>query len=117
MSEENQIHIPETLSVAIHGLDDDYLADVLRPWDCYAQDWAARQILLCRFESNDLLIYPSPSGLNYRIGPIDTATFDASMTELIDADPNTTCLCWRHDGEFRDAIGNKDAGAVILGCL
>ena len=39
MTEETAITIPDDMRAAFMAFDDDYLADVLRLWDCDLGDW------------------------------------------------------------------------------
>lgn len=117
MSNEVLMHIPEETVNAIREFNDDYLADVLRPWDCYKQTWYDNFTTVCRFESNDCLVYVDEDGLNYKVGPIDTDAFDDLMAEFIGANTDDVCLCWRHDYHYGCLIGTKGLSADLLGHL
>ncbi|MEQ3363429.1 hypothetical protein [Raoultibacter massiliensis] len=116
MTSEAQTNTSDVLHEAFCKFDDDYLADVLRPWDCYEQDWYDNKTVLYRFESDDLLAREMPSGLLYEIGPIDTDAFD--MRLVVESKPESasdTCVCWRHAAGYENLIGTKSIGMVLRG--
>ena len=108
------MHIPDEMVNAIREFDDDYLADVLRPWDCYKQDWYDNFTTLYRFESNDYLVYEDKEGINYKVAPIDTSSFDESLLKLIGTNESEACLCWRYDKKAKDFIGNAHVATKVL---
>lgn len=108
MSKSEFESIPEDLEIAYQLFAEDYLADVLRPWDCYAQDWHNDHTILYRFEKNDLLIYKSNHQTFYRIGPIDTSTFGQEMLSIIGINEwDAVCLSWNYADDLKKLIGRK----------
>ncbi len=108
----------DTFIKSTKEFDTDYLADVFRPWDCYAQDWLDEMTVLFRFESNDLLVYTGENGLDCKIGPIDTSAFEDSIMDCMCVEsPKDTCLCWRHAREYRELIGTKNVRRKLFRLL
>ena len=48
MTEETAITIPDDMRAAFMAFDDDYLADVLRLWDCDLGDWCESFAIILR---------------------------------------------------------------------
>lgn len=91
--------------VKIGGKDKDYLVDVMRVWDCYAQDWVADSPVLLRFESDDVLIL---AGERVFVGPVlAERPFEKSISEEVFAyiDLEDKCLCWLSDQAACDNVG------------
>lgn len=114
MSHEVLIHIPDEMFDAIHDFDDDYLADVLRLWDCYKQDWCDCKLILCRFESDDLLIYENTGALCFIRGPVDTEHVDVSFTRAVGVNMADACLTWCRNAAYKELIGRENAGSDLI---
>ena len=79
MSNEVLPFISNEVVELFEEFDDDYLADVLRPWDCDAQDWLDHTTTVFRFENDDLLVWNEMGRLKAMRGIVDTQSFDASL--------------------------------------
>lgn len=115
MTKESKIKSTQKLIEALRGFDNDYLADVFRPWDCCTQNWHDTRTVLLRFESNDLLISFDKPGAIFEIGAVDTNAFvgiDACM-----AADEECCLCWRRASAYQELVGTKKAGNSLLWCF
>lgn len=112
MTEDSKTHCLNKLIEAIREFDDDYLADVFRPWDCYSQNWHDVKVILFRFENNDLLVHVDNIGIYYEIGSVDTNDFKAAVNC---SDTNEDCcLCWQRTSGYQDLVGTKSAGCNLL---
>lgn len=115
MSNEVLTYIPNNVVELFEAFDKDYLADVLRIWDCDAQDWFDPFTTVFRFESDDLLVWNDGGSLRCRQGAVDTNNINClaldvlSRTEMVD-----NCLCWLPDAFFRSHIGKKRESHNLL---
>lgn len=79
----------------MHDRERDWVADVLRQWNCYEQDWVQGAPVLVRFERTDALIdeasviLKEESGQN---GGVGSALEDAAQ-------------CWRVDPGLGSLVG------------
>lgn len=103
----------KSLVEALKRFDDDELVDVYKVWDCDNQNWAANNVILFRFESNDLLVLKGSDEFQFRILPVDTSCFDQSVMDSSYVDANESCLCWRLVDTFADLIGNNYVGLEL----
>lgn len=71
MSEESLIFIPDDVTAAFKAFDDDYLAEVLRLWDCDLKDWRDPYTTIFRFETDDIMVWSEGGVLRFQIGAID----------------------------------------------
>lgn len=81
----------------------DWLADILKPWDCYQQCWLDNTYLLIRFESCDVL---------YDITTKQACSIEhaESVLRLLENTSNNasykeSCIMWRSDTTQNDALG------------
>ncbi|WP_278854220.1 hypothetical protein [Gordonibacter pamelaeae] len=111
MSNEVLPFISNEVVELFEEFDDDYLADVLRPWDCDAQDWLDHTTTVFRFENDDLLVWNEMGGLKAMRGIVDTQSFDAS---LLAPGTKDACLVWRVDAAFGDLVGTIELSATLL---
>lgn len=86
--------------------DEDILADVLRLWDCDAQDWSYDRKIVFRFENDNLLVWNELGELKARRGPVDTAAKPQHEEEA--------CLSWRPDTSFGAYIGRAELSSALL---
>ena len=111
MSNEVLPFISNEVVELFEEFDDDYLADVLRPWDCDAQDWLDHTTTVFRFENDDLLVWNEMGGLKAMRGIVDTQSFDAS---LLAPGTKDACLVWHVDAAFGDLVGTIELSATLL---
>ena len=121
MCNEKPSYIPDETRAALCELRDDYLADVLRVWDCNEQKWADDPVWVLRFESDDLLVWKDGDALHCKRGSVDTDDTKMlwqeralGMHQDIDVD---ACFCWRPDVAQSCFIGEKGANLKILDLL
>lgn len=115
MTYHEMIHIPDETLAVFEEFEQDYLADVFRIWDCYAQDWADPFVTLFRFESDDVLVWCDNGRLHYRIGPIDTNTTARQIPVSFDIEnADTSCLAWVSDPGFSDYLGQQSNAQNLL---
>lgn len=91
--------------------DGDYLADVIRLWDCDTQDWYDNTTAVFRFESDDLFVWNEMGGLKVKRGPVDTQVF---QQESLVGMPEDSCVVWRPDKSFANLIGRAALSAILL---
>ena len=91
--------------------DGDYLADVLRVWDCDKQDWLDGATTFFRFESDDLLVWNVIGCLRAKRGAVDAQSFQ--LAELIGVNEES-CIVWRSDLSFSGCIGRTSLSATLL---
>ena len=106
MSKEVLPFISNEVAESFAAFDDDVLANVLRLWDCDAQDWSDDHMIVFRFENDDLLVWNELGGLKARRGPVDTAA-----KPQIEEGP---CLIWRPDSSFGEYIGRAELSSALL---
>lgn len=115
MTKKTLLKLSGELKAIIDGFDGCYLADVLRPWDCYAQDWADRYMRILRFEEDDLLVWMQADSMHVEIGAIDTNAFNCGSKMAPDAKPTEDmCLCWRRDPAYAEACGYIERASKLL---
>lgn len=118
MRNEVKNYIPDNLIDALQKFDDDYLADVLRPWDCYEQKWTKDSPMLFRFEHNDLLIWTSSDKLECIISNVDTRYFiHEALISANNIDVRDLCLCWRVDLSLSKIVGLQGKEIDFLAIL
>ena len=94
---------------------DAVLVDVLRPWDCEAQDWADASSFLFRFECEDLLIWKEDGVIRYERGILNTNKSACRLLRKIaSVSKNDPCLCWRHDLSFARYIGQSNSMTELI---
>lgn len=107
--------IPDDVCAAFMAFDDDYLADVLRLWDCDLRDWHDTHATIFRFESDDVIVW-----LDYRVLMCSRGAFgnDASLDCLpqrVKAGINEdACLCWLRDKHYDDLVGSTHVSFDLL---
>lgn len=115
MTEEIAIAIPDDVRAALMEFDDDYLAGVLRLWDCDLKCWHDPVAMIFRFESDDVLIWREDKVLRCRRGAVsdrDAASFiPSSIKAAIDKE---SCLCWISDSSYNALIGETMASQRLL---
>lgn len=115
MSNEVTSGINSEVIALFKEFDDEYLADVLRIWDCDAGEWCDIFTIVYRFENNDLLVWKDSDKLCARIGAVETD----SMINLIPQTsegirPAEVCLSWRFDRGYDELIGRIGVASEIL---
>lgn len=106
MSNEVLPFVSNEVVEAFQGFDDDYLADVLRVWDCYEQDWHDGFTTVFRFENDDLLVWKEMGGLKTKRGAVVTQN-------PIELEPDA-CLSWMSDPGYSDLFGEKGLSTTLL---
>lgn len=110
MSNEVLPFISNEVVELFEGFDGDYLADVLRVWDCDAQDWFDDMTAIFRFETDDLLVWCEAGTIMAVRGAVETRVFD--LWDLVDDDDR--CLSWRYDPMFGDLVGSTHSSRRIV---
>ena len=108
----------------------DYLADVLRVWNCDEERWVGSTPIVLRFENEDVLVRagtPDPDDLYFIelashapiSGAVYTRTSGENSNESDEVDEEDICLwhydqaseqdclCWRRDKTFSSLVGLK----------
>lgn len=115
MTEEIAITIPDDVRAAFMAFDDDYLADVLRLWDCDLKCWHDPYMIVFRFESEDVMVWSESSVLRHCAGAVDTSALAGTLPKAamtgIDSD---ACLCWLRDTRFNSYIGSAGTSSDLL---
>lgn len=111
MIEKTAITIPDDVRATFIAFDDDYLADVLRVWNCDNQDWHDGITTIFRFETDDLLVWSVQGGLRATRGAVDTQSFE--LGPLVGASGDS-CIAWRSDSSFSSLIGRAALSATLL---
>jgi hypothetical protein len=111
MSNEVLPFISNEVVELFEGFDNDYLADVLRVWDCDNQEWFDGAATVFRFESDDLLVWNIMGGLRVKRGAVDTQSFQQKSLIGVAED---RCVAWRPDSSFGDLIGRAALSATLL---
>ena len=106
MTEELAIAIPDDVRAAFMAHDDDYLADVLRLWDCDLKCWHDPCMIVFRFENNDIIVWRAGETIKCQIGAVDTTTARSCFSESADAGVDRdACICWISDANYSRFIG------------
>lgn len=115
MNEEALIFIPNDAIATIKAFDNDYLAEVLRLWDCYRNDWHDPCTIIFRFESDDILVWNEQGSLRGKVGAVAESNLETSTPDVIKASIETdTCLCWLHDRSYSKLIGSTNVCNYLL---
>lgn len=117
MIEETAITVPDDVRATFRAFDDDYLADVLRLWDCDLKRWRDPFAILFRFESDDVLIWREKDSLRSRQGAVDTEMVDSEQCQLTLDPNNSSCLSWVTDHRFSHLLGSKSNAKKLLKIL
>ena len=117
MTEETAITIPDDVRAAFMAFEDDYLADVLRLWDCDLKRWHDPCMIVFRFESDDVLIWREKDSLRSRQGAVDTEMVDSEQCQLTLDPNNSSCLSWVTDHRFSHLLGSKCNAKKLLKIL
>ena len=108
MTEETAITIPDDVRAAFVTFDDDYLADVLRLWNCDLKCWYEPCMIVLRFENDDVLIWQEANTMRCQKGAVDTTIIGSDISEnteeIVDED---ACLCWIGDTIYSRFIGTS----------
>ena len=116
MAKKTLVKHSDHFGATIKGFDGSYLADVLRPWDCYAQEWADRYMRILRFEEDDLFVWMQTGSIYAERGAIDTEAFDCGSKIAFDAKSvEDMCVCWRRDPAYGEACGYIERASKLLG--
>lgn len=115
MTEETAITVPDDVRATFRAFDDDYLADVLRLWDCDLKRWRDPSLFVFRFENDDVLVWQTTGTVKCKEGAVDTTTTRCAFPESIETsiDPDA-CLCWLPDSSFSDFIGLTEISHDLL---
>lgn len=98
--------------------DDDTLADVLRLWDCDAQEWLDGTTTVFRFERDDLLVWSETGALRARKGAVDTSALHAAELPFFQfAKEKDPCLAWRADNSYAAYLGESALSKTLLEML
>lgn len=86
---------------------EDYLADVLRLWDCYERSWVAGAPVILRFENRDVMAHEEAAHWSF-----------AAASAIQDApEGDEECFCWRPDREGSWPIGSLLCPEDLVGVL
>lgn len=115
MTEVTAITIPDDVRAAFMAFDDDYLADVLRLWDCDIRDWHDPFALIFRFESDDVMVWCENKVMKHSIGAADDGNVRDHLPEAlkVSIEPNA-CLCWLRDKNYDEIIGSSMVSRELL---
>lgn len=118
MTYHEMIHIPDETLAVFEKFEQDYLADVFRIWDCYAQDWADPFITVFRFENDDVLVWCDEEGPKCECGPIDMSGYSETIQCLKNRSASEEkCICWLRDDGFNAFIGQHIFARDLLEML
>lgn len=118
MNEEALGFIPDEVIAAIKAFDNDYLAEVLRLWDCDLRDWHNPCTMIFRFESDDVLVWNEQGSLREKIGAVAESNLETPIPDTIRASIEAdVCLCWLHDRSYSELIGSKNVCNHLLNSL
>ena len=82
----------------LRRFQNDFLVDMFRIWDCYAQGWIENSPILLRFESDDVVFRMNDNGpCEFKFGAVDTST---AIEPNDPTNPNGECLCWLRAKDF-----------------
>lgn len=115
MTEEIAITIPYDVRAALGVFDDDYLADVLRLWDCDLRDWHDSHATIFRFESDDVMVWLEDSVLMCSQGAFDNDVSLGFISHKVKTGTDEdTCQCWLRDKHYNDLVGSTHVSFVLL---
>lgn len=115
MTEETAITISDDVRAAFMAFDDDFLADVLRLWDCDLKRWHEPITIIFRFENSDVLVWQAADTVKCKEGAIDNTTARCPFPQSIEASIGPdACLCWLSDSSFSDFIGLTEITHELL---
>lgn len=115
MTEETAIAIPDDARAVLMAFDDDYLADVLRLWDCDRKDWCESFAIILRFETDDVIVWLEEGFLKCEAGAVTESDLETSIPNTIRASVGAdACLCWLYDRAYNDLIGSSDVCNDLL---
>lgn len=117
MTEETSIAIPDDVRAAFMAFDDDYLADVLRLWNCDLKCWYEPCMIVFRFESDDMFIWIEKGSLKSRRGAMNTEIVDPEQCQLTLDPNNSNCLAWITDHSFSHLLGRRSKAKKLLKSL
>ena len=117
MTEGTTITIPDDVRDAFMAFEDDYLADVLRLWDCDLKCWHDPCMIVFRFENDDVLLWSEKGFLKSKRGAIDTEVVDSEQCQLTLDPNNNNCLAWITDHRFSHLLGRKSKAKKLLRLL
>lgn len=115
MTEETAMTIPDDARAAFMAFDDDYLADVLRLWDCDLKRWHDPCMIVFRFEHEDIMVWNENGTIKYRLGSVDTNSTERALLSMVNASVvRDTCLCWLRDDRCAANVGATGTAAFCL---
>lgn len=118
MIEETAITIPDDVRIAFTGFDDDYLADVLRLWDCDLREWHDPLVMIFRFETDDIIIWHEEGSLKCKVGAVAEYDLETSIPNTIRASIGAeSCLCWLYDRTYSESMGSSNVCSALLNSL
>lgn len=117
MAEEIAITIPDDVRAAFMAFNDDYLADVLKLWNCDLKCWHDPYMIVFRFESDDIFFWSEKGSLKSRRGAIGTEVVDAERYQLPLDPNNSNCLSWIKDHRFSHLLGKRGKTIKLLKLL
>lgn len=115
MTEETTITIPDDVRAAFMALYDDYLADVLRLWDCDLKRWHEPFAMLFRFETDDIMVWCENEALRHSLGAVGDGNVSDHLPETVKASIKPdACLCWLRDKSYGEIIGSTMVSGELL---
>ena len=118
VTEEAAITIPDDVRAAFMAFDDDYLADVLRLWDCDLKCWHEPLAVIFRFESDDIIVWFEKGSLKCTVGTVVESCLETSIPNAIKASIGAgACLCWLFDRTYSESIGSSNVCSALLKSL
>ncbi len=105
-------------AVGVTSAFDGILADVLRIWDCEAQDWVNESPILFRFECEDLLVWKEGDATRCERGAMSiNESASCILRKVASEGESDPCLCWRHDLSFANHIGRSNSITGFIECI
>lgn len=115
MIEKTAITIPDDVRTAFMAFDDDYLADVLRLWDCDLRNWHDPFVTILRFENDDIMVWYEDGALTCCQGAFDNyATLDYLPHKVKAGINSDACLCWLRDKHYDELVGSTHLSFDLL---
>ncbi len=115
MTEVTAITIPDDVRSTFIAFDNDYLADVLRLWDCDLGDWHDSHATIFRFESDDVMVWLDEKVLMCCHGAFNNDAILDCLPHIIKTGIDVdACLCWLRDKHYDELIGSTHVSFGLL---
>lgn len=115
MTEVTATTIPDDMRTAFMAFDEDYLADVLRLWDCDFKCWHDSHATIFRFESDDVMVWLDEKVLMCCHGAFDNEVSLGCLPHRVKAGIDMdSCLCWLRDKHYDELIGSTHVSFDLL---